>query len=53
MKTGIDNSCAYEYQYKNIRIHLSDLWRPNRPDLNQVGYKIRGCLYDRVYQKHA
>ena len=28
-----------------------DLWPPNSSDLNQVDYKIWGCVQERVYQK--
>ena len=28
-----------------------DLWLPNSLDLNPVGYRIRGVLRERVYQK--
>jgi hypothetical protein len=29
----------------------SGLWPPNSPDLNPVGYKIWGCVQERVYKK--
>ena len=28
-----------------------DLWPPNSRDINEVDYKIWGCVQERVYQK--
>jgi len=30
-----------------------DLWPPNSPDLNPVGYKIWGVVQERVYQSRV
>jgi len=37
------NICANSQQNSSL-----DFWRPNKPDLNPVDYKIWGCLQNRV-----